>query len=229
MKHCILLHLYYQDLWPEFKSKLQPILNENVHLYVTITEDNTQYTDDIKSIAQEVFLVENRGMDVGPFIYAYNKVKNFGYITYLKLQSKKSLHSPGIGDEWRQLLYYPIVDNYEFIIDKIKNVNYPIILGQKYFYYDEEKEPKNNPNRVAAKKFIDKATSILKITDDGSFFAGTMFLTNSNYLEKLFNNIDLNKLYYEFELGYHRDSLAHGMERVLGYGIQYYEGTYIVV
>ena len=57
MIHCILLHLYYQDLWEEFKDKLQPILNDNVHLYVTICKDNTQYYKDIKRIAKSVFLV----------------------------------------------------------------------------------------------------------------------------------------------------------------------------
>lgn len=229
MKHCILLHLYYQDLWEEFKSKLEPILNNNVHLYVTITEDNTQYTDDIRSIAKQVFLVENRGMDVGPFIYAYDKVKDLQYASYLKLQSKKSLHSPSIGDKWRRDLYYPIVENYELLIGKIKDCDYPVMLGEYNYYYDMIREPKDSGNKIAAKPYLDKAVEELKISDEGSFFAGTMFLTNSVYLETLFKDIDLQKFYNKFELGYHRDSFAHGMERALGYGIQHYNGTYIVI
>ena len=168
-------------------------------------------------------------MDVGPFIYAYDKVKDLGYTTYLKLHSKKSLHSPGIGDQWRKGLYYPIVENYELLTNKIKNCDYPVILGEYHYYHDLIREPKDHPNKIAAKPYLDKALQELKILDEGSFFAGTMFLTNSVYLETLFKDINLQELYNKFELGYHRDSFAHGMERVLGYGIQHYNGTYIVI
>jgi hypothetical protein len=103
------------------------------------------------------------------------------------------------------------------------------MLGEYHYYHDLIREPHNHPNRISSKIYIDQVTSELNIPNEGSFFAGTMFLTNSIYLETLFKNINLQEFYNKFELGYHKDSFAHGMERALGYGIQYYQGTYIVI
>lgn len=230
MKHCIILHLYYQDLWREFKEKLLPLLNEDVHLYVTVTEDGTEYVDDIRSIAKEVFVVENRGSDVAPFIYTYNKVREHGYSTYLKLQGKKSLHTPGLGDWWRQTLYFPLTENYLQILDELKNEQAPWMVGAHKHYHDTQREGYFSPNRLAAKPFIDKVCKILTLPDHGSFIAGTMFMVNATYLQKLFNGVDLEDFYFQFELGHSReDTLAHGFERVVGYGIAHYNGAYYLV
>lgn len=225
--HSIILHLYYQDLWPEFKSNISNILNENTHLYVTVIDDKTDYIDDIKRLATDVFLVENRGLDVAPFIFVYNKIKDFGYKTFLKLHTKKSLHTPNIGDYWRQSLYQPIVENYNYILEQIKDINTPLILGSEKYYCQEDN---SSPNKIAEKQFIDIACKYLNVQDGNNFFAGTMFLVNDVYLNNLFNNIDLIELYNKFEIGYCRgSSLAHAMERIFGYGIKHYNGTYILI
>jgi lipopolysaccharide biosynthesis protein len=229
MKSAILLHLYYQDLWLEFKEKIAPILNKNTHLYVSVNTLESEYIDDIKKYSTDIFLVENKGMDVAPFIYVYNKIKDKDYSIYLKLHSKKSLHTPNIGDNWRKLLYYPIVDNYINILEQVKDTNQCFMLGVEKFYHDMNIEPKHHPNKLSAKFYIDKACDLLNIIDEGSFFAGTMFMVNDLYLKTLFKNIDLEKFYNEFEKGYLRDSLAHGMERVIGYGINHYKGVYYVI
>ena len=80
-----------------------------------------------------------------------------------------------------------------------------------------------------SKPYIDKACNLLQVEDDGCFFAGTMFMVSSMYLEMLLAKVELPILYDMFEEGYTRDSLAHGMERVLGYGIQHYKGTYYTI
>ena len=225
MKSAILLHLYYQDLWPEFKEKLLPILSETTHLYVSVNSLESEYIEDIKGIAKEIYLVKNKGMDVGPFIYVYNKIKDKNYSTYLKLHSKKSLHTSGIGDKWRQSLYFPIVDNYIEILSQVENLEESWVLGIKEYYYDSFLDH----SKYAAQEHINKLCKILNINDNGAFFAGTMFMVNKKYLNNLFKNTDLDNLYSEFEEGYLRDSLAHGMERVIGYGINHYKGIYITI
>lgn len=225
MKSAILLHLHYQDLWPEFKEKLLLILSKTTHLYVSVNTLESEYIEDIKSIAKKIYLVENRGMDLGPFIYVYNKIKNKNYSIYLKLHSKKSLHTLGIGDKWRRSLYFPIIDNYKEILSQIKTIEGCWMLGIKEYFYDEYQDH----SKLAAKKYIDKLCEILNVTNTGAFFAGTMFMVNNLYLNKLWGNIDLDYFYSKFEEGYLRDSLAHGMERVIGYGINHYKGTYITI
>jgi hypothetical protein len=97
------------------------------------------------------------------------------------------------------------------------------------YYHDMSREPLNHPNRLAALPFINKVISLINSEDHGCFFAGSMFIVTTNYLEKLFNNVDLKVLYEQFELGYLMDSFAHGMERVIGYGVIKNGGKYLTI
>ena len=229
MKTAIILHLYYQDLWEEFREKIIPILSDSVHLYVTVHDTQTQYYEDIVKVSTKVFIVENRGLDVAPFIYCYNQIKDKKYCNYLKLHSKKSLHTPGIGDMWRKSLYYPLVDNYQALQKQVEQDNTPWMLGVQDYYHDMVIEPMNHPNKLAAKQYIEVACELLGVQDHGCFFAGTMFLVSDRYLQLLFAKVQLPILYQMFEEGYLRNSLAHGMERVLGYGINHFKGTYYTI
>lgn len=229
MKHCIILHLYYQDLWPEFREKLLSIINDNTHLYVSVTNEETEYIDDIKSIATQVFLVKNKGADIGPFIYVYDKIKHNDYDTYLKLHGKKTLHDPKYGEGWRQELYFGIVDHYETILNYVKDINGYWMLGNGYHFVDMILESNSHINRINALPYINDAAEFLNVSNEGSFFAGTMWLTTGTYLKRLFNEIDLMKLYKKFQPGHSDISFAHGMERVLCYGVQHYNGQYIKI
>ena len=54
-------------------------------------------------------------------------------------------------------------------------------------------------------------------------------IIKSDNLERLFNEIDLSDLYKQFQLGHLTNSFAHGMERVLCYGVEHYGGQYIKI
>ena len=227
----IVLHLYYQDLWPEFKEKILPILSESTHLYVSIN-DETEYTDDIRKYAQAVFHVENRGMDFGPFVFVYNKLQKLNYKYIVKLHGKKSLHTPGIGDQWRNALVNSIIespDQFNHIINYMETMPDIYMASSLEFYHDTDRESINHPNRLAALPFINKVRNFVNSDDHGCFFAGSMFIVTTNYLEKLFNNVELTELYKQFEPGYSMDSFAHGMERVIGYGFTTNNGKYLTI
>jgi len=231
MKTCIILHLYYQDLWPEFKEKILPILSESTHLYVSIN-DEAEYTDDIRKYSQEVFLVENRGMDFGPFVFVYDKLRTIDYKYIVKLHGKKSLHTPGIGDRWRNALVNSIIespDQFNHIINYMETMPDIYMASSLEFYHDTDRESINHPNRLAALPFINKVRNFVNSDDHGCFFAGSMFIVTTNYLEKLFNNVELTELYKQFEPGYSMDSFAHGMERVIGYGVTTNNGKYLTI
>ena len=231
MKNAIVLHLYYQDLWPEFKEKILPILSDSTHLYVSINAE-TEYTDDIKQYATEVFLVENRGMDFGPFVFVYNKLQKLNYKYIVKLHGKKSLHTPGIGDNWRTSLVNSIIsspEQYYHIINYMDTDPEIYMASAWNFYHNINDEPLNHPNRLAALPYINKVRMFLNSDDHGSFFAGSMFVITTSYLEKLFDSVDLDVLYEQFEPGYLMDSFAHGMERVIGYGVKTHNGKYLTI
>lgn len=229
MKHCIILHLYYLDLWTEFKEKIVPILNDEVDMYVSVTTLESEVISDIELYATEIFLVENRGADIGPFIYVYDKIKHINYATYLKLHGKKTVHDPKFGEAWRQELYYGIVDHYDTILKHVATVSGYWMLGNGYHLLDMNSESNNHINRIQSLEFIEKAATYLKVPSEGAFFAGTMWLTNKEYLERLFKDIDLIDLYKQFQPGHLTNSFAHGMERALCYGVEYYGGQYIKI
>lgn len=65
MKNCILLHLHYQDLWPEFWSYLKDIKDENTDLYVTVNTSNTKWYENIVSnAAGSTFAVSKTYLDL---------------------------------------------------------------------------------------------------------------------------------------------------------------------
>jgi lipopolysaccharide biosynthesis protein len=227
----ILLHLHYQDLWEEFKEKISPILSDTTHLYVSINE-TTEYTDDITKYATKVFLVENRGMDFGPFVFVYNKIRHQNYKYIVKLHGKKSLHTPGIGDKWRNTLVNSLIetpDQFAHIINFMDTDSDIFMASSLEYYHDTNRESLNHPNRLAALPFINKVRTFVNSDDHGCFFAGSMFIVTTNYLEKLFGAVNLEQLYEQFELGYSMDSFAHGMERVIGYGVHTHNGKYLTI
>lgn len=228
----IVLHLYYHDLWYEFKEKIIPILSETTHLYVT-TNHESDCIDDVRQYAKEVFIVENKGMDIGPFIFTYNKIQDANYKYIVKLHTKKSLHSPGLGDWWRAGLVDPILHSYEqfnHIIKFMETTPDIFMAGSETHFYNKLREPYNHPSRLEAIPAIEKCNTFLDIGDHGCFFAGSIYLVTTNYLNKLFNNIDLPIFYNEFTQGYARGgTLAHGFERVIGYGVEKYGGQYLTL
>lgn len=231
----IVLHLYYQDLWEEFKEKIIPILDEKTHLYITVNYES-EYTEDMQTIAKQIFVIENKGMDFGPFVYVWDKIKDIGYKYVLKLHGKKS-ESVGIkhfGTNWRFKLINPIIKNkekFEQIISFMEDNPIIYMAGSQHYFYDTDREKIDNICRKNCLHNIKKLLNFVNSNEHGCFFAGSIFLVTSEYLTKFFNECDLNKLYLEFEDYYSDDSdlLAHAMERVIGYGVEKHKGKFLTL
>ena len=228
----IVLHLYYQDLWDEFKDKIIPLLNDNVHLYVTVN-DISVIVQDVMLYAKDVYILENRGIDFGPFVYTYNQIRNIGYSHIIKVHSKKSLHNRKIGPEWRKRLTEVLIgsnDIFNSVIDAMKSDDRLFMAGAYSCFYDRIKEPIKGSGRILCLTAMEKLNTFLNIETHGSFIAGSMFAVSTKYLDLLFNNCDLEKLYSEFEVGYSVNvSMAHAMERMIGYGVEHYNGKFLIL
>jgi lipopolysaccharide biosynthesis protein len=215
MKSAIILHLYYHDLWPEFKEMITALLNENTHLYVSVNTLESEYISDIKKIAKEVHLVENRGMDIGPFLLIYKKIRG-QYSVITKIHTKKSIHTPQIGESWRKALYTPLLQHYSYIYTTLTQLTEPCMIGVKRCALNVENDPAHNSPEQRI-----HIENICKLTDTiptGYFIAGTMFTVNDIYMNTYFSDEIIDKIYNMFGEGYIRDnSPAHAMERIFGY------------
>ena len=104
------------------------------------------------------------------------------------------------------------------------------MAGSDEYFKDRVKESYTHPNRVNSVGAINKINTFLDVDDHGCYFAGSMFIVTTNYLDKLFSKIDLVSFYSEFNEGYSRGgTLAHGLERVIGYGVETYNGKYLTM
>jgi lipopolysaccharide biosynthesis protein len=234
----IILHLYYQDLWNELKNKIQPLLNEEVHLYITINEE-TEFTDDMRLFAKEIFLIKNKGMDFGPFVYTWNKIKDKEYKYVLKIHGKKSESSSlrfgeHFGTIWRNQLINPIIKTkkkFDRIIEYMEQHPHICMAGSQIQFYDTYRESINDPNRINCLYSIQKLLQKINSQEHGCFFAGSMFFVTTDYLKKFFDGCDLQDLYEEFEDYYSSsgETLAHAMERVIGYGVEKHGGKFLTL
>jgi len=234
----ITLHLYYQDLWDEFKKKIVPLLNETTHLYITVNEE-TKYTNDMRKIAKEVYVVKNKGTDFGPFVYIWKKIRKNGYKYVLKLHGKKSTHIKNntkrdYGTIWRMELVNSIIsdhDKFQSVLSFMDEHENIFMAGSQLHFHDENKESIDHPNRLNCLDSINKLMQYVDSDYHGCFFGGSVFLTTSKYLNLFFSNFDLDELYDSFEDYHNSDGklLAHAMERVIGYGVTKHSGKFLLL
>lgn len=228
----IILHLYYQDLWEEFKGKILPILDENVHLFVTINY-HSDITKDVIKYAKEVYVIENKGMDFGPFINVYNKIRGDGYDFFLKIHTKKSKHNNRLGDVWRGKLtdvFFNDKESFDTIVETMKVDESIYMAGAYSCFYDRIKEPLNSLSLLDNKETIKNVNSFLNIGDHGCFFAGSIFMASNKYLDMLFKNVILDEFEKIFDHVYSSStSTSHAMERLIGYGVDYYNGKFLTI
>lgn len=122
------VHLYYEQLWEEIKGYLRNLQCYQVDLYVT---HSSALSDKIKKSINnfcskpKVWLVDNIGFDVAPFVDFLHKIHLDDYDIIYKIHTKRDVVAKnyyGIymkGNEWRKFLYEGILD--EKIVHYIVN------------------------------------------------------------------------------------------------------------
>jgi lipopolysaccharide biosynthesis protein len=227
-KVCVILHLYYVDLWGYFLPYLKRI-DTDIDLYVTITDGNSgQFTDIHDAIISEfpqafIYYLPNRGMDVAPFLYVMNDIflRRRTYDVMIKLHSKKSLaHSYELGERWRNQLTDALLGS----LPKLQN-GYFACVGSNNTMVGSSAWVLNQKVLGYEQQFFKEEITF----DEYEFVAGTMFMANFNLIMDWFiSNSIYDRFCKEFEDGYIGDgSIAHQLERVLGCLIKL-RGNYIL-
>jgi lipopolysaccharide biosynthesis protein len=225
-------HLYYEDLLEEYIDKLNELKNSDLEIdyYFSLTENNS--TNGQKKWVKDkleqhftgckIFVLPNKGLDIGPFLYILDKIPMYDYI--LKTHTKKSIKTSGeyFGTKWRNNLL-EILD-----ISKIKPhiENGEYMIASKKWLVDSERY-NFNINKV---NFL-KEELCIKI-DNSKFVGGTMFWVKHSLIKKYIKH---PMMYYNMlENGYHyqidhndQEYFTHSFERVFGH-LVYNEGKKII-
>ena len=218
-KICVILHLFYVDLWGYFLPYLK-VIDTDIDLYVTITDGHSgQFTDVHDAIMSEfpqayIYSLPNRGMDVAPFLYVMNQIflSKKTYDVMIKLHSKKSLahgHGFELGERWRNELTNALLGS----LEKMQSGYFACVGSDKFMV--------GSSNWVQTQNVLGYEQQFFNVQitfNDYEFVAGTMFMANFHLIMDWFVLESIYDRFYDnFNEGYIGDgSIAHQIERVLG-------------
>jgi len=223
LKLAVHLHLHYIVMWPEMKSYLANIKDYPYDLFVTLTVENSEIEKDIKLFKPDakIWIVENRGYDVGPFIEFLHYIDLCKYDLIMKLHTKNKFDGTDTHINqyifsrklWFKTLLSSLIGNHHIFMNNIhKFEKYPKIgmLGSKYLITSNAMSSENMRKQVE-----DALTELGYDKASIKFVAGTMFICRSGILSPIKNAYKI-KDFLPTDGNVKDGTLAHVLERVFG-------------
>nr|WP_170990120.1 rhamnan synthesis F family protein [Aquamicrobium sp. LC103] len=211
----VLFHIYYEDAVDEIVAALSNTTLK-FDLYVTHSSPLAQKTIDALEALPAVahFLkIENKGMDIYPFLKALEHFQLFNGRIVCKLHTKRG--DGEIGNVWKdQLLTAALGDGARFSenVTFLRDNPSVHLLGADSVYLSAHQAMKQNASDV---ELINSTWLKTDIETDWGFFAGTMFWARSEIFKPLPKASEIAE---KFERGATRGDgeFAHALERVFG-------------
>ncbi len=226
MKIAVHLHLYYLEQTDYFIGKLRNIGTTPFDLFVTMVVDNAAIQQKIRAFKpdSQIWIVENRGYDVGPFIDFINRINLDKYDYILKLHTKGGASSWATNmklngfclnnTDWRHLLMQAVLKNRAQVIRNLKRFEKDAtisLIGSSACRSDKFS---------LYKKLLPQINGIIERCGlapiaNCEFIAGTIFWARAKIFKPLQGRFCLTD--FEPTDGHVKEgALAHAMERVFG-------------
>ncbi|AYF34586.1 rhamnan synthesis F family protein [Vreelandella alkaliphila] len=217
LKTAIVIHAFYMDVFIEIMDELKWVNNKMFTFYISSPNNNRDEINRVmkdRGFKYKVYVCENRGRDVLPFINCLPQVIEDKNDLLIKVHTKKSLHRED-GDKWRQELYSQLLSSSAFskaksmfvTDDKLSFVSPDNHIVPLDYYWGSNEEN--------VKSLCFKAGYNFSNVDDYEFIAGTMFYANVNFFKKIID-MKLGVEDFEEEAGQLDGTLAHAIERFFG-------------
>jgi len=221
-KIAVVLHLYYTDLWAYFVEKLEKINPDTFDLFVSIPEGKASFVEKIRKNYPHacIIVTPNRGRDVLPFMIIINAIKNKGYVSLLKIHSKKSKHRTD-GNQWLTGIIDSLVpESPQLLKDIILTLDDTStgVIGTKAEYVSLAVNYEANKYYLRRIMKSQKSSEVCERVDanryEYGFFAGTMFWARMDAVDSLV--VSQHTIgSFEAETGQVDNTLAHAIERLL--------------
>lgn len=213
----VVIHLYYTDLWDEFRDRLRSA-RFAFDLYVTLTEQGPETEETRARIAEDwpearVLVLPNRGRDIYPFLHLLNAGWLDHYRAVCKLHSKKSPHRQD-GDVWRTHLTEGILPEGETaeLLERFlaaEDCGLWVADGQ---HYEGARWWGSNLERC---RNLLARLELTASADTLDFPAGSIYWLKPAILDML-RGLALGFDDFDIEQGQTDGTLAHALERALG-------------
>ena len=212
----IVIHVFYIDIWQEIIKYLEQ-LKIPYDLYVTVPEGMSD--NEIIHIIKDkpdvtIYMTENRGRDVLPFLQVMSIIGTQTYTYLCKLHTKKTGDS-ALGEVWRKLLYFDLLGSNKTvknILNLFKNDPDIGIITGKNTILDSQRYDCGNTSKIDG--LLEK--SGFSVSEEYLFAGGTMFWIRSELLVPIMDLYQNNELDFEEEKGQKDNTLAHAIERFFG-------------
>lgn len=215
------VHVFFYDVWPELREALDNIPEDfDLICTVTLREDYESLRQQILANFPRAIIIPfpNHGRDLFSFTYLCNSGLLEKYQVICKLHTKKSMHRED-GDKWRDHLVGSILPSKEgtrILLEKFladPQAGFLVADGQ---IFSDEKWWGTNQKRLRQE--------LLRIgihADDHSlrFPAGSIYWVKPEVLRPL-RWMGFEASEFEVEAGQLDGTLAHGVERILGFCAQ---------
>ncbi|WP_081412937.1 glycoside hydrolase family 99-like domain-containing protein [Chitinilyticum aquatile] len=214
--YAVVMHLYYTDLLEELQAA---VAEASVDMIISLRADADLATvQKVRSAfpAAYIYLVQNRGRDMLPFIKALNVLNRGNYQAVCKIHGKKSLHlAHGSAD--RQYFFQSLLspDALAEVVRRLQEDERLGVLAAPGTMVSLAAPDRNVLNR----KWLDVLLLRLGYSDqigryDFDFIAGSMFWFRPLALSGL-SNLNLQDADFEAELGQIDGTLPHALERLM--------------
>jgi hypothetical protein len=222
-KFCIALHLHYTELWPEF-SLILANTKAKYKLYVTLTSENPTLADTIRSEIPdaEVFVRENNGRDVAPFLWLLDSGRLDDYRYVCKIHGKKTVNKGNdtwVGKLWRRKNTLDLIGNQEkirSIIGKFEREPDIGMIGVHEFHLPSSRHGDGAGfMSYECRKELGRRCNVA-VADPADFYAGTMFWIRVDAMKAL-RKLKLGADEYSgTELGPGAHQIEYALERFFG-------------
>lgn len=206
----VILHVHYIEVWGEIKALLDDILVE-CPMDIVVTTSSREIFDMAQNElpSAHLLLVDNRGRDILPLIFALREVSPLGYRSVLKLHTKRSLYRND-GDKIREDLLDALVTNAEAVRQSISRFEEDPRLGMLVpeCYLIQH----NDHNMTFDKEMVDLVCSMTGMRFYCDVFpAGSMFWFRPEALAPI---LKIDESDFPPEEGLADGTIAHAVERM---------------
>lgn len=210
----VLIYVFYTDIWEEMFPLLLSIKHK-IHIDIALCKDNdnTKILEDLKNFhVINIRYVDNRGADIGPFLFQITELDANLYPYFIKLHSKKSFI---LKFDWKYVLFNALIGSEDILERNILTMETNSSIGAIT-------DPVTiMTNTGKNKNHINILTSILGIkSKNKEFMAGSMFMSRTCIFQKYFNKNFVEKIYSILETGkvsdIHNGTYCHAIERIFG-------------
>jgi hypothetical protein len=216
---CLLMHLFYPDLWPEiaaFARNFEP-LSRDVFVNVVDIAWSPHFQRELRELCPGAYvqLSNNSGRDIGGLLRLLDNVDIKKYDFFAFMHDKRSPHIPAERAEyWRRSLLNAFAGSQEIVAECIEVFRAdPTVglIGAKEWRSTELGKNEAEYSRMLDLFEIDEQHRSLE------YVSGTMFLIRSDVVQRIYDVLKSTK----WEHGGDKDlsidgQLAHATERLVG-------------